>query len=141
MLKNIVQIVACYGVGMILGMLLWAGADGLAVVPVIALLSLPLLGLTIAIFALLRRWILGNLLSYCVVAPFLVAVAWVAFEWHTNFSYRGRDLYWYLSLRGVWDRALIAFTCSAIASALFWCWNRYEGAGDVGRSKGTAADV
>jgi hypothetical protein len=141
MLKNIGQIIGCYGVGMILSTLLWGGAGGLAVVPMVAFLSLPILGLTIVIFALLRRWILENLLSYCVVAPFLVAVAWLAFDWHTNFSYRGRDLAWYLSLRGVWDRASIAFTCSVIASALFWLWNRHNGAGDDARGKGTAADL
>lgn len=141
MLRNILQIAGSYVVGLILGMLLLAGVDGLAVVPVVALLSLPILGLTIVIFVLLRRWILGNLLSCCVVAPFLVVVVWLAFEWQTNFSHRGRDLYWYLSLRGVWDGTLIAFTCSAIASALFWYWNRHKGAGDVGRHEGAAADA
>jgi hypothetical protein len=51
-------------------------------------------------------------------------MVWLFVEWETNYSNRGFDLYWYLALRNVWERAVLAFVCASISSALFWYWNR-----------------
>jgi hypothetical protein len=86
------------------------------------LAGLPELIIIILVFVSLAPWITRHLLFWCAAAPFLIVIVWLAFEWQ-DFSLRG-DLYWYLSLRGTWQRATLAFACASFGSALFWYWNR-----------------
>jgi hypothetical protein len=94
-----------------------------------AFLGLPELVLTILIFVLLRRLILRHLLLWCVAAPFLITAAWLAAEWSGDYSSRAPDIFWYLSSRGTWERAALAFSSASFASALFWYWNCRANAG------------
>jgi hypothetical protein len=126
MARQLLQIVACYGIGLVAGNLLFFPYSGvLAPILVVggALLALPILILVIAVFALARKTILRHLALWCVIAPFLIAVIWLLLDWETSYSSRF-DLYRYLALRAVWERALLAFVCASISSALFWYWNR-----------------
>src|SRR5262249_42719065 len=116
MTRNVLQIIACYLVGLFAGTLIFAfyfGAPLIAVALTIggAVLALPILLLVVLTFVLLRKWILRHLALWCIVAPVLVVVVWMWAEWRFNYSNRGNDLYWYLSLRNVWERAALALTC------------------------------
>jgi hypothetical protein len=126
MREHVLQILVCYVVGMIVGNLVFVpffGANAIFTIFGGAFLGLPELALTILIFISFRRSILRHLMPWCVVAPFLITAVWIAVEWSGNYSTRGHDIYWYLSLRGTWDRAALAFSSASFASALFWYWN------------------
>jgi hypothetical protein len=131
MTKNVLQIIACYLVGLFAGNMIFAlyfGGPLIGVVLTIggAVLALPILVPVVLAFVLLRTWILRHLPLWCVVAPVLVVVVWMWAEWQFNYSTRGNDLYWYLSLRNVWERAVLALTCASIASFMFWYLNRAD---------------
>jgi uncharacterized membrane protein YkvI len=122
----LLQILACYIAGMIAGNLIFFPFYGMVVffTAIVGILAgLPELIITLLVFISLKPWIMRYLLFCCAVAPFLIVIAWLSFEW-MDFSQRGHDIYWYLSLRGTWDRATLAFACASFASALFWYWNR-----------------
>jgi uncharacterized membrane protein YkvI len=127
MARQILQIIACYIVGLIVGNLIFIPYTG----PVALLLAFggvffafPILVLVVVAFALMRDGILRHLAIWCIVTPFLVVMVWLVVEWETDYSHRGHDIYWYLSLRNVWERAVLAFTSASISSILFWYWNR-----------------
>ena len=127
--KNILQIIACYFIGLIAGnfiFMLYAGPSVLSVAFTVggAILALPILVLVILAFVILQQPILRNLSIWCSMAPFLIVFVWMAIEWKFNYSNRGQEIFWYLSLRNVWERAALAFVCAAIGCALFWRWNR-----------------
>jgi hypothetical protein len=127
MIRNLLQIIACYLVGLVAGNIVFFPVVGpLAIAFVFggAVVAAPILILTMFIFAIGRNAILRNLGIWCAIAPFLLLVIWFSIEWSTNYSNRGHDIYWYLSLRNVWERGTLAFICSSISSALFWRWNR-----------------
>jgi hypothetical protein len=132
MIKNVLQIVACYLVGLFVGTAIsgayFGGPFVLSLIVMMggAVLALPILLLVVLMFVLLRKWILRHLALWCVVAPVLIVVVWMWAEWQFNYSNRGNDLYWYLSLRNVWERAVLALTCASIASFMFWYLNRTD---------------
>jgi ABC-type antimicrobial peptide transport system permease subunit len=129
MTRHILQIIACYFVGLIVGNLIFILCTGsLALVLAFGgtFFALPILVLVVVVFALMSDRILRYLAIWCIIAPWLVVVIWLAVEWETNYSHRGHDIYWYLSLRNVWERAVLAFTCASVSSALFWHWNRAQ---------------
>jgi ABC-type antimicrobial peptide transport system permease subunit len=127
MARQILQIIACYIVGLIAGNLIFIPYTGPTAVVLAfggAFFALPILVLVMVVFALMRDGILRHLAIWCIVAPWLIVVIWLVVEWETDYSHRGHDIYWYFSLRNVWERAVLAFTCASISSALFWYWNR-----------------
>jgi hypothetical protein len=140
---NIVQIIVCYIVGLLAGTLIWAsyfGAPGIGFVFAFAgaFVGLPILLVAVVIFVVLCKSVLRNLSLWCMSAPFIVVVLWLTLEWELNYSNRGHDIYWYLSLRNVWERAGLAFTCASISSTLFWYWNRDQTR--VAKRTGTSLD-
>ena len=129
MTKNLLQIVVCYALGLVGGIFLLIPIVGrLAVVFLIygAVLGLPILLIAVLVFILLRPVILRHLVAWCVMAPAVAVIAWMTIEWYTSYAFRGNNVYWYLSLRNVWERAGIVFLCASIGSAAFWHWNRHE---------------
>ena len=130
MTRQILQIIACYIVGLVVGNLIFIPYSGLPLALSLAFgggfFSFPILVLVVAVFALMRGGILRHLAICCLVAPWLVVTIWLLMEWETDYSHRGHDIYWYLSLRSVWERAVLAFTCASVSSALFWHWNRAD---------------
>jgi len=131
--RHVLQIIVCYIVGLIAGSLIWAtyfGQPGVGFVFAFggAILGLPILLVAVLIFIILSERVLRNLSLWCLGAPFIVVLLWLILEWKLNYSLRGHDIYWYLSLRNVWERAGLVFTCASISSSLFWCWNRSHAA-------------
>jgi len=131
MREHILGILLCYIVGIIIGNLVFVPFYGLVVIFTIVggwFIGIPLLVLTILIFLLFRRSIVRHPLPWCVAAPFLIAALWLAFEWDI-YSSRAPDMYWFLSLRGVWERTALVFSSASFASALFWyCIRHANGA-------------
>jgi ABC-type antimicrobial peptide transport system permease subunit len=125
--RQILQIIACYVIGLVVGNLAFLPYSGV-LAPILAVvgafMAFPILALAMVVFALMRGSILRHLAVWCIAAPFLIVMVWLPIEWETFYSNRGHDLYWYLSLRNVWEAAVLAFTCASISSALFWYWNR-----------------
>jgi hypothetical protein len=129
MARQIFQIIACCFIGLVVGNLIFIPYTGPLAPALIlggAFLALPVLLLVVVVFAVARKAILRHLAIWCAVAPCLVVMTWLFVEWETNYSNRGSDVYWYLALRNVWERAALAFICASISSALFWYWNRYR---------------
>ena len=129
MLKNILQIVACYVAGIVAGnMLIALFAGPLAVFYLIgaAIFGVPALIVTILIFVIFRNSIRRRTLPWCIAAPFAVALFWLTLESQTNYSNWEHDIFGYLSERVVWERAALAFICATISAGLFWCWNRKQ---------------
>ena len=127
MKRQILQIIACYVMGLVAGNLIFMPYSGLLalLLPFVgAIYALPFLILVVVMFALMRDRILRHLAIWCIVAPCLVVTIWLLVEWEMIYSHRGQDIYWYLSLRIVWERAALAFTCASASSAIFWRWNR-----------------
>ena len=126
MREHILGILLCYIVGIIIGNLVFVPFYGPVVIFTIIggwFIGIPLLVLTILIFLLFRRSILKHPLPWCVAAPFSIATVWLAFEW-SIYSSRAPDIYWFLSLRNVWEQTALAFSSASFASALFWYCNR-----------------
>jgi len=124
---QILGIIACYAVGLIAGNLILMPYYGPVTILLAvggAVLALPILALVVLTFALLKNRILRNLSLWCVTAPFLITLTWLIIDWELDYSSRGQDIWWYLSLRSVRELAALAFRCSSISSALFWYWNR-----------------
>lgn len=127
MAKNLCQILLCYVAGLLGGNLLFFPLN-----PVLApalfvgglLAALPELVVVLTAFVLFREHIIRKLFYYCLGAPLLIVLIWLIVEWNTNYYSRGQSIEWYLSLRNVWERAILAFVCSSISSYLFWRWNR-----------------
>jgi hypothetical protein len=127
MTKHLLQIVACYVIGIVIGNLVLVPLFGelvIALIPGGILLGLPILLVALLVFALMKNQILPRLLLWCLATPFLAVLVWLTLEWQFNYSNRGHDLSWYLSLRNVWERASLCFTCAGIGTAFFWYWNR-----------------
>jgi hypothetical protein len=127
--RQILQIIACYIVGLIVGNLIFIPYTGLVALILAfggAFFALPILVLVLVVFVLMRDGILRHLAIWCMVAPWFVVVIWLIVEWESDFSHRGHDIYWYFSLRNVWERAVLAFICASISSALSWYWNHAE---------------
>src|SRR5262245_10393462 len=127
--RHVLEIIVCYIIGLIAGSFIWAIYFGQALLGFAlafggAILGLPTLLVTEAIFIGFNKSILRYLSLWCLGAPFIVVVLWVTLEWEILYSWRVRDIYWYLSLRDVWERGTLAFTCASISSTLFWYWNR-----------------
>ena len=96
--KHILQIIACYIVGIIAGNLIfmpYTGPLAIAFIIVGAVLTLPILVLVLLTFAAMRNTVLRNLSLWCLSAPFFVILVWLALEWEFNYSNRGHDIYWY----------------------------------------------
>jgi hypothetical protein len=128
MIRNLLQIVACYLLGLVAVTFLsvpYAGVVAIAIPLGGILLTWPILILILFTFAVGRRAILRYLRSWCIAAPFATMLIWLYIEWSSNYSHRGHDIHWYLSLRNVWERAALVFICSSISAALFWYWNRH----------------
>jgi hypothetical protein len=121
----------CYLAGIVVGNLvfiLYLGPVVIFTIVVGWLAGVPVLVVAILIFFLFRRSIVRHPLPWCVAAPFLIAALWLAFEWNI-YSSRAPDMYWFLSLRGVWDRTALVLSSASFASALFWyCIRHANGA-------------
>src|SRR5262245_40524517 len=127
--RHVLQIIVCYIVGLIVGSFIWATYFGQALMGFAlalggAILGLAILLVAVVIFISLNKSVLRNLLLWCLGVPFIVVLLWLILEWELFYSWRGHDIYWYLSLRNVWERAVLVSTCASISSSLFWFWNR-----------------
>jgi hypothetical protein len=126
MWKHVLEILVCYVIGILISALVFSPylEEMTIVVPIGGVfLALPELAITIIIFLVFRRSILKHLLPWCIAAPFLITIVWLALEWTDDYSSRGYNVFEYLSLRNARERAALAFSSASFASALFWYWN------------------
>jgi hypothetical protein len=126
-MRQILEIIACYVVGLVIGNLILLPYTGVLVLAFAiggALMSLPVMILVIIVFALMRGSLLRHLAVWCIAAPILVVMVWLTIEWQMNRSTWGQDLYWFLLIQNVWEQVVLLFTCASVSSALFWYWNR-----------------
>lgn len=86
--------------------------------------ALPLLGIAISLLIAFFGSIQRRLLIWCLLAPIAVVPLWLVFEYQVAFMNRGMSFSHYLTLRHVWDRAILAFICATISSSIFYFWNR-----------------
>lgn len=82
--------------------------------------GLPLLFVAFLTLIAFRRHIETHLFTWCVAAPIVVTVGWVAFEQYAIFARQGLGLERYFAEPVASMRAALAFTCAAVASAKFY---------------------
>ena len=78
----------------------------------------------LVVLLLFRQHVEDHLFYWCVAAPVVVMVGWVIFEQHAIFARQGVGFDRYLYDPVAWVRAVMAFTCAAIASVKFYRMNR-----------------
>lgn len=130
MLKNIWQIIVCYGAGFLGVNIIFLphAALGLPIILLAgAFLTLPVLIFVLLLFIPLRKIVLRNLLAWCLAAPFIVALAWMVVFWMVFDVPPGLSLSEFLLLPDTWGLAVTPFAWASTSSALFWFWNRPRG--------------
>jgi hypothetical protein len=129
---HIFRIAICYIAGILAGSLIlgsFSGLPGLGMALVFAfggaIEGLPILFVAAVLFLVLNKSVMQNLTVWCLAVPLMTLVLYLALLWVLEYSNRGRDLYWFLSLQHVWVRATLASFFASLSSGLFWSWNRY----------------
>lgn len=116
-----INIILAYLIGLVIGniiLLPYTGALALVFIVGGVIIALPLLGITLLIIPFIKTSLEKNLKIWCIVATIIVPIAWLAMEYITNYSNKF-DVAGYLSIRNVWERALLAFLCGG-SSAVFY---------------------
>jgi hypothetical protein len=87
------------------------------------ILAVPLFLFALLVLLLFCNHVQRHLFIWCVLAPFAVVSGWLLVDYIGYFGVRF-SLREHLSLRNVWERALLAFVCASASSVLFYVWNR-----------------
>jgi hypothetical protein len=120
--RDIANLVVCYLVGLFISSLivsLWVGPAAFLFGAVGAAMAAPLLVVAVAVFRGFRDRIERHLLVWCALVPLMAAIVWLTMEWLLIYQFRGFGLFWFLSLKGVWERVGFALLSASISSALF----------------------
>jgi hypothetical protein len=84
-----------------------------------AVMALPLLLIVLLILSVLKGKVEANIRTWCLLAPVVVVISWLTLEFFTNYSNR-MNVFEYLSLRNVWERAFLGFLCSSVSATIYF---------------------